>query len=206
MDVLYSKGHSHKRLGQSVGRLMGSKGGGLIHAPKRGAPVSVHDIVRGRSRPLAERHGPTASCISVPAAFFGVALCILEKGRQIWEVHIWRRAGSPISQTSGCIGRRRLEASSPISHISRPGRTAHLGPVTFPSPRPPIVRTYKPFLVVTDPFSDLLPTSLLVTLLPALSAMDRGRSRDVSPIIYVRTPQQQSSLLRPQSYQSSPPR
>ena len=72
MDVLYSKGHSHKRLGQSVGRLMGSKGGGLIHAPKRGAPVSVHDIVRGRSRPLAERHGPTASSISVPAAFYEV--------------------------------------------------------------------------------------------------------------------------------------
>ena len=112
---------------------------------------------------------------------------------------------TPGYQEEGIVGRRRLEAS-PIAHICRRGLQCSISARAVPIPQSPLARTYKPILVVTVPFSDLLPTSLLVTLLPALSAMDRGRSRDVSPIIYVRTPQPQSSLLRPQSYQSSPPR
>lgn len=55
---------------------------------------------------------------------------------------------TPGYQEEGIVGRRRLEAS-PIAHICR----------RVPIPQSPLARTYKPILVVTVPFSDLLPTS-----------------------------------------------
>ena len=65
---------------------------------------------------------------------------------------------TPGYQEEGIVGRRRLEAS-PIAHICRRGLQCSISARAVPIPQSPLARTYKPILVVTVPFSDLLPTS-----------------------------------------------